>query len=288
MKTECSVCGKINRVSEKDIEVPEAEIYCSDCKSALDIRQVLTESNTVRASSKKETVPSVLEMKTDGQDTRDYLAIGVFLTVLLVLLLAGSVLLRNIDFGVVARPGIQFDRWRKEFVELNRLLDQIIQYLPGHKNGKPLQKGHRLYQKKRFDQAILQYSQAVKNEPANFEAYFWRGRAYLKTKQYKRAIDDFEKTVRLNSRYTPAYNNLGWLYGRQGEYDTSIGHLNKSIELSPDKGWAYYYRGYIYRKKGDIKSALRDTRDACRLKYEKACEVYQKLKRESAIANRTS
>lgn len=288
MKKECSVCGKINRVSAKDVEAPETAVYCSDCKSVLDIRPVSAESNAAKASDRTETAPSVLEMRTDGQDTRDYLAIGVFLAVLLVLLLSGSVLLRKIDFGAIARPGIQFDRWRKEFNELHRFLDQIMRYLPGYENGKPLQKGHRFYKKKRFAQAILQYSQAVKNEPENFEAYFWRGRAYLKTNQYNRAIDDFEKTVQLNSRYTPAYNNLGWLYGRQEEYDTSIGHLNRSIELAPDKGWAYYYRGYVYRKKGDKKSALRDTREACRLKYEKACEIYQKLRQESDIGNRKS
>ena len=92
----------------------------------------------------------------------------------------------------------------------------------------------------------------------------------------------------MNPRYAPAYNNLGWLYGRKGEFDASLVYLNRSIELAPDKGWAYFYRGYVQRKKGNIEQALEDTRKACRLGYDKACDVYEKLKRETSVGKRVS
>lgn len=222
----------------------------------------------------------VLDLQTDGQGTRDKLAVGVFVAVLLVLMTSGYLLIQKVEFNFFKIPASQFDWWRKEFKVVEELIEQARQYLPGQEVIKPLQKGHRLYKNQKYHQAIDQYSEAIEKEPSDFKAYFWRGRAYMKMNQYDRAIGDFKMTIQLNSKYRAAFDNLGWLYGQQGKYDVGLQVLNRSIELAPDRGWTYFYRGYIYQIKGDMKNALKDYHKACQLKYHQACQIYQEMKRE--------
>ena len=143
--------------------------------------------------------------------------------------------------------------------------------------GQHLRKAYSFYRKRRYQDAIKEFNEAVKNSPYDPDIYYWRGRAYIFLKRYDNAIDDFEKVIELNPEYVKAYNNLGWLYGIRHEYEKSIDYLSHSIELKPDNGWAYYSRARGYFETGRIKEAKQDLRRACKLGYSKGCDIYKRL-----------
>jgi tetratricopeptide (TPR) repeat protein len=59
-----------------------------------------------------------------------------------------------------------------------------------------------------FDQAILDYTNALKIDPTYAFAYSGRGAAYNNKKMYIQAIDDFTNALRINPNDTFARDNL--------------------------------------------------------------------------------
>jgi tetratricopeptide (TPR) repeat protein len=63
-------------------------------------------------------------------------------------------------------------------------------------------------QKKDFDKAIENFTQAIKLDPNYADAYNVRGSAYLAKKDYVLARADWEKALQINPNHTDARDNL--------------------------------------------------------------------------------
>ncbi len=64
-----------------------------------------------------------------------------------------------------------------------------------------------MLQDERFAEAIEQFTQALKLDPALSLAYNGRGYAQFRLKHYAEAIKDFNEAIRLNPDYANAYMN---------------------------------------------------------------------------------
>ena len=58
--------------------------------------------------------------------------------------------------------------------------------------------GNKLYGQGRYDEAIKEYSKAIRLNPELAEAYYNRGLTYKKLGQLERAIEDYNAAIRLN------------------------------------------------------------------------------------------
>jgi tetratricopeptide (TPR) repeat protein len=65
---------------------------------------------------------------------------------------------------------------------------------------------------KKYNQAIEDFSQAIKLDPNNAEYYYKRGVTYGNLNQHQKAIEDFNEAIRLNPKYAEAYSNRGFVY----------------------------------------------------------------------------
>lgn len=137
------------------------------------------------------------------------------------------------------------------------------------------------YKQKNFNKAIEAYSDYLRLHPKEYQAFYWRGRAYAEKKQNDRAVADFKVVIELKKDEAPAYEWLGWLAIQERKYDEAIPYLNRSIELRPDRAWAYYQRGRCYYKKNNREQALKDIKKSCDLGYKEGCTVYENLKKKS-------
>jgi tetratricopeptide (TPR) repeat protein len=109
-----------------------------------------------------------------------------------------------------------------------------------------------------YDQAIADYTQAIKLNHGNSDAYLWRGRAYYYGKEdYDQAIADFTKAIKLKPDDYPYYTWRGRAYNKKEDYDQAIADFTESIKLAPDSGH-YKERGDAYGKKGDYDLAIAD------------------------------
>lgn len=288
MRFECAACQTVYNISEERLTRPVTKAVCKKCGATMLIKkdaaaaeadpadgQAAAASDQERTRPRSE-LPSVLSMSQQRQGPRDYLAVGV-VTLALIILIAAVVLASAGFYNAVWQP-------LKSITSLLSSYSEPQKGSAGQPAGKKLSRqkrtkkakqymraGRKHYQDKRYHKARKQYSRAIKRNPQNATAFFWRGRTYLKTKNHDKAIADFKKAISLKPDYSEAYDNLGWLYLKRGEHAQSLNYLNKSIELDPNNGWAYYTRAKIHFTKGDKAQALKDAEKACQAEYKDGC-----------------
>ena len=94
---------------------------------------------------------------------------------------------------------------------------------------------------------------------------FRRGGEACEKGDFDEAIADFTEAIRFKPDYALAYCNRGTAYGNKGDSDKAIVDLTEAIRLKPDAD-AYNLRGLAYGKKGDHDKEIADFSEAIRLK----------------------
>lgn len=151
----------------------------------------------------------------------------------------------------------------------------------------------------KYDQAIAEYSEAIRLEPTSsiaycqragayrrrgdleraiadcdtalrfdstlVAAYKERGNAYFERRQWEPALADYNQCVRRSPTYMIAYYNRGLVYFNQGKYDPAIVEFTKAIQLDATYAPAFGYRSLCHLKKGNFDEARTDCAEATRL-----------------------
>ena len=116
-----------------------------------------------------------------------------------------------------------------------------------------------------YDRAIAAFSEAIRLDPKNVNAFGNRGIAYAKKGNNDRAIADYNDVIRLSPNYANAFLNRGIAYGKKGDNDRAIADFMEAIRLDPKNANAFFDRGIAYGKKGDNDRAIADYNEAIRL-----------------------
>ncbi len=117
----------------------------------------------------------------------------------------------------------------------------------------------------KFDQAISDLTKAVEINPRFAEAYYARGYIYLRTFKYDQAISDFTKTLEIYPGFFEAFYNRGNAYLQTYKFDQAIHDLNKALEINPNSADTYNIRGIVYSRTYQFDLAISD--------YTKALEI---------------
>jgi tetratricopeptide (TPR) repeat protein len=137
-------------------------------------------------------------------------------------------------------------------------------------------RGYELQKSGRYDDAIAEFSTAVRINPAGHEAYYWRARAHAQKGKFDLAESDLTQAVRLNQRYFEAYQTLDWVLARDRRWDEVVAHWNTFIQLEPKNANAYLERAGAFRRKGDMASAVADLKKSCDLGNGNACQIVER------------
>jgi len=143
-----------------------------------------------------------------------------------------------------------------------------------------------------YEQAINDFTKAIKLEPNNAVNYRERGRAYSYKKYHDKAVADHNQEIRLNLNDAKAYAARGNTYHNKGDYDKAIADFNQVIQLDPNNALAYAWRGYVYEQEDDYDNAIEDYSQVIELKpndidaYRRRSVVYMfKNDHENRIAD---
>jgi tetratricopeptide (TPR) repeat protein len=131
-----------------------------------------------------------------------------------------------------------------------------------------------------WDQAIEEYTSALRINPNNSFAYAGRGYTYYKKSDYDRAISDYTQSIRLNQNYAVAYDGRGFAYYQKGDYDRAITDYTQAVQLDPKNSVyinnlakTYDTRGFMYYNRGDYDRAIADYTQAIRLNPDNAVYI---------------
>ena len=119
--------------------------------------------------------------------------------------------------------------------------------------------GNALMDEEKYDQAILEFDEAIKLDPDFAISYWCRGIAYSSKKDSNKAISDFTKAIELGlESFAFIYYFRGGEYFKIGQYDKAILDYSKSIELDPNYNGSYLFRSVCYTMIGEFDKANAD------------------------------
>jgi tetratricopeptide (TPR) repeat protein len=134
--------------------------------------------------------------------------------------------------------------------------------------------GNDLMSKRKFDEAVTEFREAVASKKDYADAYYNLGLAYFQKRDIDDAISSYDQAIALRPNYGEALLHRGRAYRNRGDadgldkaftdYDKAIALLDQS-QPSDDKSelaMAYNFRCYAYYKRGDIGNAFKDCRQA--------------------------
>jgi|GEM_PF-617667 len=127
-------------------------------------------------------------------------------------------------------------------------------------------RGFAYFKLNRHEEAIADYSEAIRLRPDFAEAYFGRGGVYFGVKRHEEAIADCSEAIRLRPDFAEAYNNRGVVYGDLNRHEEAIADFSEAIRLKPDFAEAYFGRGGVYFGVKRHEEAIADCSEAIRLK----------------------
>ena len=94
------------------------------------------------------------------------------------------------------------------------------------------------------------------------EDWFKSARTKASSGDYEEAIDDYTKALKINPQFADAYFHRGILKGRLGDAKGAISDADKAIKINPQNAMAYASRGIAEETLGDLQRACADWRKA--------------------------
>lgn len=107
-------------------------------------------------------------------------------------------------------------------------------------------KGNEFFDKSLWNDAIENYTLAIKANPRHDAAYANRGIAHIRTGNFDKAMADLNKSMLINPKSSLPYFNLGYIFAEVGAYDEALKNYSKAVELNPNDLSSYFNRGLIY------------------------------------------
>jgi len=126
--------------------------------------------------------------------------------------------------------------------------------------------------------AITDYDAAIRLKPDDAAAYYNnRGIAREAANDLTGAITDYDAAIRLKPDDASAYyNNRGIARGKLKNWEGAIADYDKAIELKPDDAPAYYNRGNVREAANDLAGAIADYDMTISLKPDDASAYYNR------------
>jgi tetratricopeptide (TPR) repeat protein len=113
-------------------------------------------------------------------------------------------------------------------------------------------------------QAIQEFSTAIRLNPSYQYAYFMRALVYKQVQEFRKSLADYNQAIVINPKYSGAYYNRALLkHTELNDIKGALADYNQVIVINPKLSGAYYSRALLkHTKLNDIKGALADYNQA--------------------------
>lgn len=142
--------------------------------------------------------------------------------------------------------------------------------------------GLELYNDKKYEAAIEQFTFSIKVNDKNYRAYALRGIVYAMQKEYRKSIIDLQQSLDLEPDNADISSVLGAVYVQLKEYEKAQLSYEKAYELGQNKNKSVCYNlACLYSLKNQKIKALRFFEEA----LENGFEDFEHIKKDSDLDN---
>ncbi|MFB2878287.1 caspase, EACC1-associated type [Floridanema aerugineum] len=127
---------------------------------------------------------------------------------------------------------------------------------------KLLNQGKEELQKGDYQEAIKYFTEYIKSNPNNEEAYIQRGDAYYKQQKYQQAISNYDLAIKINSQTASTYYKRGMTRHDLGDMKGAINDFTEAIKIDSNYADAYYERAESRAHLNDKQGAINDYSEA--------------------------
>jgi tetratricopeptide (TPR) repeat protein len=101
-----------------------------------------------------------------------------------------------------------------------------------------------------LEEALYNFTEAIKLDGRMADFYHNRGFTYRKLENYALAIEDYTKALQLDKSHFKAYYNRAYCYDKLCDYVQAERDYLKALSFKPDNINILHYLGCLFEKKG--------------------------------------
>jgi tetratricopeptide (TPR) repeat protein len=154
---------------------------------------------------------------------------------------------------------------------LNRRLDEFRKFAADYAEYEEQQRAQRAG----TAVAMEALNRQIAESGGSAEAYYSRGRAFLKSNDHNNALIDFNKALEVDPSHFESVLNIDYILFQRREYDRIIEYWNAYLAVKPDDGMAYMERAGTYHHAGNEAKSTEDIKKACELNVAQACARFK-------------
>jgi tetratricopeptide (TPR) repeat protein len=128
-----------------------------------------------------------------------------------------------------------------------------------------VRRGNLMLDSQRFDEAIDDFSRALRLEPNNAWALANRGISHVWKEDTASAIRDLEAAAKIDPRNPVVFRARGLMAEQKGAAAEAIAAYTRSLDIDPSSGFALHHRALSYRAAGERDKALQDAAAAIKI-----------------------
>ncbi len=136
-----------------------------------------------------------------------------------------------------------------------------------------------------LDLAIACFSEAVRLNPTDTQAYYNRAVCYWRTRKLDQALADLDKAIGLMPNHARSHGIRGAIHLEKAEDKQAIAELTEALRHDPKLVEAYGWRGGAYAIQGQHALAIADLSEAIRLDPGKPAGYVGRARVYRAIGN---
>ncbi len=148
-----------------------------------------------------------------------------------------------------------------------------------------------LLKEKRFDEAIAEFTEILKQSPNSFPAQIGIGNAFFKTKRFEEALTHLKQAMRLESTKAGPHILAGMIYLKQKEVSQATKHFQDALNLDPKSYVSYLGLARVLARQEKYPEAIQQFKNCLRLnpRFTKArqglAQVYSATKQYKEALN---
>ena len=127
-----------------------------------------------------------------------------------------------------------------------------------------------------YQEAVRDYTQALKFAPNSSDALYNRGGAYSKLGRWDDALADYNALLKIVPNDPNTYYARAWVHAQRGEDKAAIADLDRVLKTAPDDQEALLDRGGLNIRAGRYDDAIRDFGALLKLDPKAAAAAYNR------------